>query len=196
MRTFIEQQTAKQSGYLAGKLLVSMPFMADARFTQTVIYLCGHDSKGAIGLITNKPLNSLNFQELLRQLEIAPNYLSKKVAMHYGGPVEVSRGFVLHSADYVSDSTVMVNEIFAVTSTLDVLRNLAQGYGPKNYLVTLGYVGWAEGQLEQELHDNVWMVVEATEELVFNFHIEVKWRAALAQIGVDPAVLSLDSGHA
>ena len=161
-----------------------------------MIYVCGHDEYGAIGLVINKPLNSLGFNDLLMQLDINVYQGSRTVQMQAGGPVEVSRGFVLHSTDYHSDSTVRVGENFCITATLDILRILAQGQGPRKFLLALGYTGWGSNQLEQEIHDNLWMVVEPSEEIVFNAALDFRWRASMASLGVDPLTLSLDSGHA
>lgn len=186
----------EQKGYLSGKVLVSMPFVCDSRFAQKVIYICGHDDKGAIGLIINKTLDNFSFQDLLQQLDLAQNYSGKKVNMYYGGPVEVNRGFVLHSNDYFSESTIMVDENFFITSTLDILRNLAQGKGPQKHLLALGYVGWSEGQLEQEIQDNIWIISQPTDEVLFNCSTELKWKSSFLQIGIDPNLISLDSGRA
>ncbi len=192
----VSKKEFQQNSYLTGKLLVAMPFMADNRFDHAVIYVCGHDEYGAIGLVINKPLNSLGFNDLLMQLDINVYQGSRTVQMQAGGPVEVSRGFVLHSTDYHSDSTVRVGENFCITATLDILRILAQGQGPRKFLLALGYTGWGSNQLEQEIHDNLWMVVEPSEEIVFNAALDFRWRASMASLGVDPLTLSLDSGHA
>ena len=192
----ISKKEFQQNDYLTGKLLVAMPYMADSRFVHAVIYVCGHDEYGAIGLVINKSLNSLSFTDLLIQLDITPFPSARTVQMQAGGPVEVSRGFVLHSTDYHSDSTVRVGENFCITATLDILRTLAQGQGPRKFLLALGYTGWGSNQLEQELQDNYWMVVEPSEEIVFNSALDFRWRASMASLGVDPLTLSLDSGRA
>lgn len=192
----VSKKEFQQNDYLTGKLLVAMPYMADNRFDHAVIYVCGHDEYGAIGLVINKPLNSLTFIDLLMQLDITTLTNPRSVNMHAGGPVEVSRGFVLHSTDYTSDSTVRVGENFCITATLDILRILAQGKGPRKFLLALGYTGWGANQLEQEIQDNYWMVVEPSEEIVFNAALDFRWRASMASLGVDPLTLSLDSGHA
>ncbi len=183
-------------GYLTGKLLVSMPFLEDSRFSYSVIFVCGHDSQGAIGLVINKILPDLTFKDLLNQLNIDHMPSSSDLIVHYGGPIDLSRGFVLHSSDYHIDTTIEVGDCFSITSTLEILRALARGTGPEKYLICLGYTGWSAGQLEQELQNNGWLVVEPTEELVFDPYLETKWRSSLAALGVDPAVLSLESGHA
>lgn len=186
----------QRDGYLTGKLLVAMPYMHDSRFSQAVIYVCGHDHLGAIGLMVNKAFPSLTFRELLQQLHIDRPPECPDVTLHHGGPVEVSRGFILHSPEYKVESTVIIDDSFAITSTLEVLRSIAHNEGPQHYVAALGYTGWDAGQLEAELRDNAWLVVDPTAELVFNDSLELKWRHAMAHIGVDPALLSLDSGHA
>ncbi len=192
----VSRRDFQQNDYLTGKLLVAMPYMADSRFDHAVIYVCGHDEYGAIGLVINKSLNSLTFTDLLMQLDINPLASARSVQMQAGGPVEVSRGFVLHTTDYHSDSTVRVGENFCITATLDVLRTLAGGQGPRKFLLALGYTGWGSNQLEQEIQDNYWMVVEPSEEIVFNSALDFRWRASMASLGVDPLTLSLDSGRA
>ena len=191
-----KEKFKKNDYYLTGKLLVAMPYMEDSRFAHAVIYICGHDEYGAIGLLINKSLNSLTFNDLLMQLDIATTPSHREVQMHTGGPVEVSRGFVLHSPDYQSDSTVRIGENFRITATLDILKTLAQGQGPRKFLLALGYTGWGSNQLEQELQDNFWIVVEPSEEIVFSSALDFRWRAAMASLGVDPLTLSLESGRA
>jgi putative transcriptional regulator len=188
--------TNTNEGYMTGKLLVAMPYMTDSRFSQSVIYVCGHDDFGAIGLIINRTFPSLTFRELLRQLSIEVTPFCPNLTMYYGGSIEVSRGFILHSPDFSVESTVVIDDSFAITSTLEILRSISQGEGPKNCVAALGYTGWTAGQLENEIQENTWMIADATHELVFNDSLELKWRHAMAHIGVDPALLSLDSGHA
>ncbi len=183
-------------GYMTGKLLVAMPYIYDARFSQAVIYVCGHDEQGAIGIITNKVFPSLAFSELLEQLSIPMNEKVQSTTLFYGGPSELTRGFVLHSPDFQVDSSVAIDENFAITSTLEILRAIAAGRGPVNSIVSLGYNGWSPGQLEREIQENVWMVVESDPNLVFNAPIDDKWRLSMERIGVDPAILSIESGHA
>ena len=185
-------------GYLTGKLLVAMPFLQEAQFVHSVIYVCGHDDQGAIGLIINKHIPNLTFKDLITQLHLnvdlddyVPNF-----DVHYGGPIEVTRGFVLHSADYKIDSTVMLSGKICITSTLEILRALAANRGPENFLVCLGYTGWAAGQLETEIQENDWMIVDASQDLIFNTVLDHKWRNSMAAIGVDPTTLSIESGHA
>ncbi|MBM3468449.1 MAG: YqgE/AlgH family protein [Alphaproteobacteria bacterium] len=173
-----------------------MPFLSDPRFSQTVIYVCGHDSQGAMGLIVNKGLPTVTFKDLLTQMDVTFSESSEQIPVQYGGPVEVGRGFVLHSNDYMSESTVLIENGFAMTATLDILRAMALNQGPRDTLLALGYVGWSAGQLENEIQQNGWLPIEANEELVFGQDLENKWRQALATLGIDPAGLSFEIGHA
>lgn len=184
--------------FLTGKLLVATPFLQESKFTHSVIYICGHDDQGAIGLIINKYIPNLNFKGLLDQLHLNVDLELgvKNFEVHYGGPIEVTRGFVLHTKDFMLDSSVAVNDQMAITSTLEILRALAQGGGPENYLICLGYTGWTAGQLESEIQENDWMIVDGTEDLIFHTIPPAKWRTSMAAIGVNPSVLSMQCGHA
>ena len=184
------------SPYFEGQLLVAMPTMPDPRFERSVIYLCAHSEEGAMGIVVNKPLESLSFSELLEQLEIETDSVDNSIMVHFGGPVEAARGFVLHSADYVHDATMMVDDEFALTATVDVLKALAEGDGPQHSLLALGYAGWAPGQLDEEIQNNGWLTVPADEEVVFHLQNDVKWQSAVARLGVDISNLSGEVGHA
>lgn len=174
-----------------------MPGMGDARFENAVVYICAHSEEGAMGLIVNRQADTLMFSDLLDQLDIAPGPGSKDVAIYVGGPVETGRGFVLHSPDYISEgSTMQVDARFAMTGTRDILRDIAGGGGPTDKLLCLGYAGWGPGQLEDEISQNGWLTAAASTELVFAKADAVKWEAALLSIGVPPAMLSGEAGHA
>jgi putative transcriptional regulator len=181
---------------LAGQLLVAMPQMQDPRFARSVIYLCAHNEEGAMGLIVNKLLESLTLPELLKQLDIAAAGLSGAAPVHFGGPVDSGRGFVLHSADYVEEATLVVGGQFALTATLDILRAMGRGEGPRRSLMALGYAGWGPGQLDAEIQANGWLHVAADETIVFDEELSDKWQRAIAKIGVDPFALSGEAGHA
>ncbi|AIK95821.1 YqgE/AlgH family protein [Candidatus Odyssella acanthamoebae] len=186
-----------ERGFLTGKLLIAMPFQEDPRFYQSVIYICGHDDTGAMGLIVNKPLLTVEFSDLLEQLGIEhTKKLVPNLPIYYGGPVEVGRGFVLHTPDYLSDSSVVIDGDFALTATVDVLRALSHNHGPVKSMMALGYVGWGTGQLEQEINNNEWLVLEATPDLVFDDNYEGLWRAAMLSIGINPNNITIDFGHA
>jgi putative transcriptional regulator len=183
---------------LAGQLLVAMPQMPDQRFARSVIYLCAHsDSDGAMGLVINKPLGSLTLGALFAQLEIAPGGSAAEARpVHFGGPVEIGRGFVLHTADYREEATLHVDGNIAVTATLEILRAIGKGEGPRRCLFTLGYAGWGPGQLDAEIQANGWLCVAADDGIVFDADHDAKWRRALAKLGVDLSSLSSDAGHA
>ena len=182
---------------LSGKLLIAMPGMGDPRFEQSVVYLCAHSRDGAMGLIVNKPIEDLRFSDLLEQLGIPPGPGRIEVPVHAGGPVEHGRGFVLHSAEYRSKaSTLKVDDTFGMTSTLDILEDLAAGRGPDAALLALGYSGWGPGQLESEIGHNGWLTCDASRDIVFNHSDDGKWRAALTALGIDAHLLSSTSGRA
>ena len=182
---------------LEGKLLIAMPDMGDPRFDRSVIFICAHSEDGALGLIVNKPTPELSFPKLLKQLEIEVPSVSRDVQVHFGGPVETTRGFVLHSSDFVSDvSTLQVSDGFGMTATLDVMEALAGSAAPKDALLALGYAGWGPGQLEAEILQNGWLTCDADRALVFDESDETKWTAALATLGVDALMLSADAGRA
>ncbi|APX91039.1 hypothetical protein BV394_07460 [Brevirhabdus pacifica] len=182
---------------LCGKLLIAMPGMGDPRFDRSVIFVCAHSDEGALGLIVNKPTPDLSARDLLEQLGITPAGDLPPINVHFGGPVEHGRGFVLHSADYCSDnSTMQVSTSFGMTATLDILEDIARGDGPRQSLLALGYSGWGPGQLEDELQRNGWLTGDATPEIVFGSDARGKWEEALKSIGIDPLMLSSEGGRA
>lgn len=190
--------------YLEGQLLLAMPGMSDPRFDRSVIYICSHGEEGAMGLIINSPTENIDFPGLLDQLEVKynPDLLlrndipGKEVILHNGGPVEIGRGFILHSADYVQESTLIVSETVALTATMDILSSIAEGHGPENFLVALGYTGWGKGQLEEEINRNSWLNIEADDELLFHTDMDLLWPRAMAKLGVDITMLSTMAGNA
>ena len=184
------------STYLTGSLLISMPQMRDDRFTRSVVYICAHTSDGAMGLIINKIVESVSFPELLDQLNIDTSATNKGIRVHFGGPVETGRGFVLHSADYVQDATLVIDDSVALTATVDILKSIAEGDGPDKSILALGYAGWAPGQLDQEIQANGWLSVPADNDLVFGVDPDTKWEKSMGKIGIDFNMLSGDTGHA
>jgi putative transcriptional regulator len=169
---------------LSGQLLVAMPQMSDPRFARTVVYLCAHSSDGAMGLVVNRLIDSLSFGSLLAQLGVENDGAPADMPVHFGGPVESSRGFVLHTADYCQDSTLVIDEA------------IARGSGPRRRVLALGYAGWAPGQLDAEIQANGWLLVPADLELVFGVQNDTKWERAIAKIGIDLTLLSSEAGHA
>ncbi len=189
---------------LDGRLLIAMPSMADERFARSVVYVCAHSDEGAMGLIINQPADHIDFSDLLTQLEIMPAEDVRpsiagghSLAIHFGGPVETGRGFVLHSSDYYSaDSTMTIDDEVSLTATVDILRAIAAGKGPKRALLALGYAGWAPGQLEYEIRANGWLHCDADPELVFDSDDARKYELALSRLGIDPTHLVGEAGHA
>lgn len=190
------QDDSTLSACLEGQLLIAMPAMTDPRFERSVIYLCAHNSDGAMGLVVNKLFDEFDFEQLLTQLEITPANSSPHLNVHFGGPVEGQRGFVLHTAEYVGEGTVVVDDQIALTATLDILKELANGSGPRNTMLALGYAGWEPGQLEDEIGENAWLHAPFNEALVFDSDIDTKWQRALNSIGVDLSTLSGTAGRA
>jgi putative transcriptional regulator len=183
--------------HLNGRLLIAMPSMDDPRFERTVIYMCSHSDEGAMGLVVNRRAPGVTFRELMEQLKIEIGPRAQSQDIHYGGPVEMGRGFVLHSAEFhVDDATLRVDEGVSLTATLDVLRAMAEGKGPRRALIALGYSGWGPSQLEAELQRNGWLTCDADEEILFSRDDSAKWQKALAKIGVDPSLLSATGGSA
>lgn len=190
----------KDESSLAGKLLLAMPGMGDTRFYKSVIYLCAHDAEGAMGLVINHPLESVAFDELLEELKITADIEVDLKALHVpvmrGGPVEGARGFLLHSSDFKNPDTVKVDDQIYVTGTLDALKDVAQGGGPERRMFVLGYAGWTAGQLDQELQQNAWLIVDADPDLVFDDGADDKWERAIKKLGINPSMLSAAGGSA
>jgi putative transcriptional regulator len=182
--------------FLTGQLLVAMPAMEDPRFAQSVIYVCAHTPEGAMGLVLNRPLERLNFDDLLRQLEVAPVPPARRIHLCSGGPMDNARGFVLHTTDWTGEGSLRVNDAVALTASLDVLKAIAEGDGPREGLLALGYAGWGPGQLDAEMQQNAWLSVPADETIVFDEDHDTKWRRALAKLRIDPLLLSGAAGHA
>jgi putative transcriptional regulator len=180
----------------SGQLLIAMPGMSDPRFAKSVVFMCHHDPHGAMGIIINQPAGTLTLEHLLEQINMKGFEMNTDYPVHFGGPVESSRGFVLHSSDYTHEETQALTETIYLSSTLDVLRAIAEGHGPKHCLLALGYAGWSPGQLEQEMQTNGWLTAPANADLVFDKNNQTKWTRAMSQIGVQPAMLSGEAGHA
>ncbi len=183
-------------GYLTGQLLVAMPSMRDPRFTRTVIFMCAHNADGAMGLVLNRLVGSLTFPDLLAQLGIERPPIGRDIRVHFGGPVETGRGFVLHSADYTDEGTMMIGKDVGLTASLDILRDIAGGGGPRQSLLALGYAGWGPGQLDSEIQANGWLFAPADEGLLFDPRLDDKWERAIGKIGVRIDRLSGEAGHA
>lgn len=182
--------------FLTGQLLIAMPAMDDPRFSRTVIYLCAHTAEGAMGLVLNRPVVKPTFEDLLRQLKVEPLPPAREIRLCAGGPVENGRGFVLHTTDWTGDGSLRVDHAMALTASLDVLKVIAEGKGPRACLLALGYAGWGPGQLDQEIQQNAWLSAPADETLLFDDGHETKWRRAMGKLRIDPLLLSGVAGHA
>jgi putative transcriptional regulator len=197
-------RNAPKQGYLDGRLLVAMPVMGDPRFERSVIYLCAHSAEGAMGIMVNRPAGSIDFPELLVQLNIIAKddqiklpETAESLKVLRGGPVDTGRGFVLHSGDfYIDNATLRIDEDICLTATIDILKAIARGDGPRHAILALGYAGWRPGQLEAEIQGNGWLHCDADADLVFGDDVGEKYARALRKIGVDPGMLSNDAGHA
>ena len=189
---------------LEGKLLIAMPALTDKWFSRSVIYMCAHSAKGAMGLIINQRAKNISFTDLLSHLEIAvpagkrklPGSVTKQ-CVHVGGPVETARGFVLHSADYADGTTTLViDKDICLTATVDIVRAMARGTGPAQSLLALGYASWGAGQLESEMQSNAWLHCQPDDDLVFSPDLGTKHERAMAKLGISPGFLVADAGHA
>jgi putative transcriptional regulator len=193
-----------QSRFLTGMFLVAMPGMMDQRFDRAVIYLCAHSDDGAMGIIVNKPAEDIVFPELLQQLEIIPEKPSISLPSQAGnmrvlrgGPVETSRGFVLHSVPVEPiEGSVTAGDEIRLSATIDILKAIARGQGPDEAIFALGYAGWASGQLESEIQDNGWMICPMNRKILFDQEFDTKYIRAMGSLGIDPAMLSPLAGHA
>jgi putative transcriptional regulator len=181
---------------LTNHFLIAMPAMADPHFSKTVTYICEHSEKGAIGLVINKPID-ITLAHLFEQVDIhLTDQAFSDDAVYFGGPVKVECGFVLHQPLGDWNSTLKVDADIGMTTSKDILEAIADGRGPQRVLVTLGYAGWSPGQLEEEIKQNGWLTVEADQRLIFDLPAEDKLVAAMAKLGVHPAMLSDAVGHA
>jgi putative transcriptional regulator len=189
-------EESASGAFLTGQLLIAMPAMADPRFAQSVIYLCAHTPEGAMGIVLNRPLKRPSFEDLLRQLDVAPVPPARHIRLYAGGPVDNARGFVLHTTDWTGDGSLRVDDGLALTASLDVLKAIAEGGGPREGILALGYAGWGPGQLDAEIQQNSWLSVSADETIVFDADHDTKWRRAFAKLKIDPLLLSDAAGHA
>ena len=203
MRTSRKRSLSSAGGYFDGQMLVAMPSISDPRFARTIIYLCAHSAEGALGIVVNKPAEKISFPELLVQLRVieadAAVTLPRRasaVRVLQGGPVEPVRGFVLHSADFVDESTLPVDDNICLTATVDILKAIARGRGPNRAVLALGYAGWSPGQLDQEIQENGWLCCPADADILFDDDLDSKYARSLSKIGVDLAMLSTQAGRA
>jgi putative transcriptional regulator len=191
-------------GFLDGQMLIATPSMPDERFARSVIYICAHSSEGAMGIVVNRRARQIAFSDLLVQLDVIPEeqairlpQRASRISVLAGGPIETTRGFVLHSTDYmIEDSSLPIAANLGLTITIDMLRAIASGEGPENAVLALGYASWGPGQLEQELQTNSWLHTPFLSDLLFSEEHEQKYERALRSMGIEPAFLSMEAGHA
>jgi putative transcriptional regulator len=192
----------KPSGYLDGQMLIAMPSLQEGPFARSLVYLCAHRQDGAMGIIVNHSAPAIKFPELLTQLGIVSEnesivVPSREIKVLRGGPVEAGRGFVLHSSDFfIDNSTQSIAADICLTATLDILKAIAKGEGPRKAVLALGYAGWSSGQLENEIRANGWLHCPADSSLIFDDDFSAKYDRALAKIGVSIEMLSGEAGRA
>jgi len=183
--------------FLEGKLLIAMPGMPDPRFERSVIFMCAHSAKGAMGLIINKPIDGLSFRDLMVKLEIGVSSERPDAPILFGGPMQMGRGFVLHSAEYSGeDTTLAITPEISLTATVDILKAISAGRGPAKSILALGYAGWGTGQIEDEILANGWIHCDADAHLLFDTDYDARWQTALAKLGADISGLSAEAGRA
>ena len=188
---------------LEGSFLIAMPRMGDQRFESSIVFLCAHSEEGAMGFIVNQTVEEPRPVDFLKKLGVVTDKdlanmddALKGASLHTGGPVEPGRGFVLHSSDYSADTTLKINDEICLTATLEILRDIATGKGPERFMVALGYSGWSANQLEEEISANGWLVCPADNNIIFGDNDQAKYMSVMNSMGIDPALISADTGHA
>lgn len=181
---------------LTGQFLIAMPAMTDPNFEQTVSFICQHNEDGALGIVINRIMD-LTMGDVLGQMEIPSTHCNRSgQPVHYGGPVQSERGFVLHDQPDAWESTVAIDERIGLTTSRDILEAIARNEGPEHALIALGYAGWGGGQLEQEITQNTWLSSPGNIDLMFSTPVEQRWNRAANLLGVDLSLLSREAGHA
>src|SRR5450830_1226202 len=184
---------------LANHFLIAMPSMQDPVFGGTVVYICEHNENGVLGVVINKPTD-MTMEVLFDRIDLTisdsldPHVVSEPIM--FGGPVQDDRGFVLHTPGARYSSSLTVTDQVAFTTSIDVLEAVAAGDGPERMLVSIGYSGWSPGQLEDEIGRNGWLTVAADPRVLFDLPVEERYNAAIKLLGIDPAMLALEAGHA
>ena len=184
------------NGYLSGQLLVATPVIDSGCFQKSVIYIFNHSVEGAMGLIINQPLELVNYTALLEGMDLPKDAANREIPIYFGGPVERTRGFVIHSTDYYREFSLARSAELAVTASSVILGDIVAGNGPKHAALVVGYAGWSAGQLEAEIEGNSWITVPATADLMFNTESDIKWVTASKSLGIDMAFFSTTVGHA
>lgn len=185
-----------ESGWLTGQLLLAMPTLRDARFAQSVIFICAHNEDGAMGLILNRLLRKPKFEDLMQQLGVEPHPPQRILPISLGGPVDEHRGFVLHSPDWQGNGSLNIDGSHVLSANLEILQAVAAGEGPTHARLLLGYAGWGRGQLEEEIQHNSWLTAPPDDEILYGTAYQSKWQRAFANLKIDPSRLSGDAGRA
>jgi putative transcriptional regulator len=185
----------ENSNYLSGQVLIATPQLVGSCFEKSVIFLCSHNEKGAMGILVNRTIGRMTLSDVFVDTQI-DNSCNDNILVHFGGPVELTKGFVLHSDDYNHDNTFVVGGNISVTSNIDVIKDITTGNGPDKSIVAFGYAGWSEGQLESEICSNSWINAPATNEIVFETSNDNKWKEAANTIGIDLDKYTQFSGRA
>lgn len=188
--------STKKTGSLAGHLLIATQVVEESCFARSVIYMCAHNADGAMGVIVNYPVENIGLEEIFDQLKIFSEAIGRDFPVHFGGPVEAGRGFVIHSTDYASKEPLIQQEGIAVTASAAILHDIAAGKGPQKGILALGYAGWSSSQLESEIEGGSWLVASASPELIFADDNDSKWSTAIASLGFDMGHFSTVVGHA
>jgi putative transcriptional regulator len=181
---------------LTGQFLIAMPNMPDPRFAHSVIYMCTHNATGAMGLVINRLYAAIDVRALFEQLKIPMKDKSPPLRVHIGGPVEAGRGFILHTDDYMQDTSMRVEGDIAMTATLDILQAISENRGPREAILVLGYAGWGAGQLDAEIQAGGWLTAPADSALIFDNDVDTKWERSIQKLGFRPGALSTEMGHA
>ncbi len=183
---------------IQGQILVAMPSMQDPRFRESIIFMCGHDKNGAMGIIVNKLIDDVYLEDIIDQMDLEAQAQDDipPYPIHYGGPVEIGRGFVLHTTDCLRDSSVTITDDIALTASTEIFNQVLEGSGPDHLLIALGYAGWSSGQLETEIMENSWLTLPADASILFDTTPETLWERTLKKFGIDPLCLSLHAGNA
>ena len=181
---------------LQGQLLIASPHMDDTRFQRSVIMMCQHDAQSAMGLVINKQASRVKLGDLYEKLNIGAPRFAAEDPVHIGGPVDSTRGFVLHSQDHMLPDSVLITHEIGLTASVEILQDITGGVGPSHTIVSLGCAGWSAGQLDREMSENVWLILPASADLVFEHDRETLWQRAFDTIGINPAYFAGDIGSA
>jgi putative transcriptional regulator len=190
-----DKPVSDQGDSLKGQLLLSMPSLSEGPFSRSLIYLCTHDAKGAMGLIVNKPVGDMCLADIFKQCNISDYQIDDDMPLQLGGPVDNQRGFILHSNDYSFNGSLKLDNL-SMSSSTEALSQIAHGKQPRRYLIALGYAGWAERQLDKEIQRNMWLNLPFDEELVFGYSNQEKWNKAMEKLGISAHSLSATAGNA